>query len=59
MTNFMSCNNDSTEAASILDDGDTVDLLQSLIYNASSTNIGKSFNLELITIKWWFDCKTN
>jgi hypothetical protein len=35
----MSSNNDATESTSIFDDGDTVDLLQSLINDARSTDI--------------------
>lgn len=46
MTNFVSSNDDSAEATGVLDDGNTVDLLQSLIHNASSADIRESFNFE-------------
>lgn len=44
MTNFMSSNNDATETASILNDGNTIDFFQALIYHTRSTNVSKSFN---------------
>lgn len=46
MADFMSCNNDAAEAAGILDDGHAVDLLQTLVYDASSTDISESFEIQ-------------
>lgn len=44
MTNFMCSNNNSTEAASVFYDCDTVDLFESFINNASTTNISEALN---------------
>lgn len=46
MPDFMCSDNDSAEATGVLDDGNAVDLLQSLIHNASSADIRESFNFE-------------
>jgi hypothetical protein len=44
MPNFVSSDNDSAESSGVLNDGDTVDLLQALVYDASSTDISESYN---------------
>ena len=43
MADFVSGNDDARETTSVLDDGDAVNLLQTLVNNASSTDVGKSF----------------
>jgi hypothetical protein len=50
MTNFMSSDNDSTESAGVLDDGNTVDLLQALVNDTSSSDVREAFNFELSPI---------
>lgn len=42
MTDFMSGDDDATETAGVLDDCNTVDLLQSLVNNASAPNVSES-----------------
>jgi hypothetical protein len=43
MADFVSGNDDARETTSVLDDGDAVNLLQTLVNNACSTDVGKSF----------------
>jgi hypothetical protein len=50
MANLMGGNNDSTETTSVLNDGDTVDLLQPFVDHTRSSHIGKSFQLETKSI---------
>ena len=41
MADFVGCDDDAREATGILDDGDAVDLLQTLVNDASSTDVGE------------------
>ena len=43
MADFVSGNDDARETTSVLDDSDAVHLLQSLVNNARSTDVGESF----------------
>lgn len=42
MANFMGGNDNATETAGILNDGNTVDLFKALVYHARSTDVGES-----------------
>lgn len=44
MPNFMCSHNDSAEATGVLNDGHTVDLLQALVHNARTSNIGEAWS---------------
>lgn len=46
VTDFMSSNNNTTETASVLNDGYTVDFFQSFVYYASAAHISKSFEFD-------------
>lgn len=53
MTDFVSSNNNSAETTSILNDGNTVDLLQSFVNNTSTTNVSESFKLNDLNFNVW------
>jgi len=43
VSDFVGGDDDAGEAASVLDDGNAVDLLQSLVDDASATDVGETF----------------
>jgi len=47
MADFVSGNDDARETTSVLDDSDAVHLLQSLVNNARSTDVGESFSFSI------------
>lgn len=50
MTNFMSSNDNPTEATSVLNNSNAVHLFQSFIDHTCTANIGKSYTHNRITL---------
>jgi len=51
MADFVGCDDDAREATGILDDGDAVDLLQTLVNDASSTDVGEPGSSSIATVR--------
>lgn len=51
MTDFVSCDDDAAETTGVFNDGNTVDLFQSLVDDARSTNIRESFKIIIIELE--------